>query len=99
MAALLPSLLMTRENVLNTLLFGHQRKSPRRSTARDVLELLAHPSHIDPTDAGENRDKLSSLMRKRDRLCVDARARLELPECLARVDVEPNELASLFAGE
>src|SRR5262245_13375682 len=99
MAALLPSPLMTRENVLNTLLFGHQRKSPHRSPARDVLELLAHPGHIHPADAGENRDILSTLLRKRDRLCVDARARLELPQCLARVDVEPDELAGLFAGE
>src|SRR5438067_2429888 len=64
-----------------------------------VLELLARRVPPQAADAGKDGHVLPAVVSERDRLGVDARAGLELPELFAVLDIERDEFAGLLAGE
>src|SRR5437667_10598000 len=77
-----------------------EREGPNRSALRHlVLEPLARDVPVEPADAGQHGDVLSTLVRVSDRDGVDTRPGLELPNDLAGVGIDCTELAGLFASE
>src|SRR5579872_3853295 len=77
----------------------HQRKGPHRAAGWHVLERLARLVCVHAAEARQNRDVLLTLVGVGDRLRVDAGAGLELPQRLAVLGVDGDELAGLLAGE
>src|SRR4029453_19674741 len=82
-----------------SLLSIDQGEGPHRSALGDVPELLAIHDLPKAAETGKHRNVLLAVARPRDRLRVDARAGLELPERLAGLGVDGDELAGHLAGE
>src|SRR5499427_10790077 len=81
-------------------LLRQEREGPDRSALRHlVLELLARDVPVEPADPGQHRHVLPALVRVSDRHGVDARSSLELPDDLAGIGIDPNELAGFLTGE
>src|SRR5690242_299340 len=70
---------------------GHQREGPYRAASRDFLPDDARDDTA--AQAGDNSYVLHAFVRVRNRRGIDARARLELPECLPGILIERDELA------
>src|SRR5262249_61516395 len=77
----------------------NKAKLPHRPAAWNVRKLLGHSRLVPPAQAGQNADVLPALVGVGDGLGVDPRAGLELPQRLARVDVEREHFAGLRPGE
>src|SRR2546427_7852367 len=66
-----------------------EREGPNRSALRHfVLEPLARDVPVQPADAGQHGDVLSTLVRVSDRDGIDTRPGLELPNDLAGVGID-----------
>src|SRR5579864_2071179 len=77
-----------------------QGEDPKRAAGRYALEpLVAGEERVDATDAARYGDILHAVLLPRDRLSLDARPRLEVPELLAAIGVERLEFAGELACE
>src|SRR5258707_5702331 len=76
------------------------REDQDRAAVRHVLEtLVAGEQRIDAADAAGHGDVLPAVLLPGDRLSLDARAGLELPQLLAGVGVESLELTGELTAE
>src|SRR5258708_10341606 len=76
------------------------REDPERAAGRHILQaLVAGEQRIDAADAAGHGDVLPAVLLPGDRLSLDARAGLELPQLLAGVGVESLELTGELTAE